>query len=420
MAIEIIECQEFGAVPIRVEALLGAGELALDERVIDKGYFNVALRAGQMIFRADRYVGLIPVTSDLAIRVKPRASIASLSYMLAKSGVAPVAIPGFSRGYLPKFEIGEKLERAYAESLIQGVERVLRRGLIKGYVAARNPPKWRGRLLLSQTVQRHRARGVRYQHDFSYSTLSIDVVENVALKEALRILRLRLLRLNRRDPAITRIDSHLYNLLAIPTWRGNRQTLIAELAKKVTTLPAQLGYYRDPLWVAFLLLQDSLPGMDGEDTVAIDSLIVDASKIFEAYLRRVLHDRARSVGWNIKDGNLNPSNFFVESGEYTVRPDIVVCRGDTPIAVLDAKYKPQPTVADRYELLAFMDALGVKCGGLICPQDGEAKSSFLGTTAGEKAMSLLRFDLAASDPNLEADRLFANVKLLVDGDRHYR
>ena len=91
MTAEVVECEEFGEIQVPASRLIRGGELRLDERIVGRGYLNVALSQGQVVFRADRFVGLIPVTDDLAIRVRPRATISNLSYVLARSGVAPLA-----------------------------------------------------------------------------------------------------------------------------------------------------------------------------------------------------------------------------------------------------------------------------------------------------------------------------------------
>ncbi|WP_143560327.1 hypothetical protein [Sphingobium sp. IP1] len=87
--------------------------------------------------------------------------------------------------------------------------------------------------------------------------------------------------------------------------------------------------------------------------------------------------------------------------------------------MIDAKYKPSPKEADRYELLSFMDALGVQHGALLCPQLDAARSTSLGVTTSGKQVSLLRLDLRAVDPEAEADRLFQNVRKLVEGQKDY-
>lgn len=86
---EIIECEEFEELSVRVSALLEDGELRLDERITTKGYLSAAMKGGQITLRATRFVGTIPLTSGISVRVKPRATIANLSYMLVRSGVIP-------------------------------------------------------------------------------------------------------------------------------------------------------------------------------------------------------------------------------------------------------------------------------------------------------------------------------------------
>lgn len=187
--IEIIDCEEFGAIQIDMHRLINDGRLVFDSRISERGYFSVSLSRGQVTFRADRFVGLIPVTDRIAVRVRPRAQISNIVQMIIRSGVAPVAIPDFSRGYLPNFEVGKEPERIYCEPLIRGVERIHDSGLMKSYVRAVYPPAWRGRMLVSDTIKRHRARNVRYRSEFDYRTLAHNGVENIALRHSLHLVQ---------------------------------------------------------------------------------------------------------------------------------------------------------------------------------------------------------------------------------------
>ena len=419
VTVEIVECEEFKPVEVRISRLLTNGELVLDPRIQDRGYLNVTISGGQVVFRADRHVGLIPVNSHLAVRVRPRASIANLSYMIARSGVAPVAIPALSRGYLPRFESAQNVEQTYRKSLLLGLSRVAERGLMKTYLEEENPPKWRGRFLLAETVRRHASKGVKYRQEFSFSTLSVSSIENIALRAALDQLAAWLEANDRKSPDLVEAK-RLQGLYAVVArWRNPSATLVSKLGRKIALLPPQLAYYRDPLWMAFLMLQRALPDVGADGSVALDSLITDVSKVFEAYVRRGLVDRAIREGWRVTDGNLKPSSFFTDNGAYEVRPDIVIVSNAKPVAVLDAKYKLSPKETDRYELLSFMDALGVEHGAFVCPATGTEKSGFLGTTVGGKRMSLLRYDLAAHDPEAEEERFFRNVRKLAAGSRDF-
>ena len=154
MAVDVIDCEEFGEIQVAISSLIENRELRLDPRISGRGYLNVSLSRGQVVFRADRYVGLIPISDRLSIRVRPRADIANLSYMLAQSGVIPSAVQEFSRGYLPRFESGQGTEEIYYRSLLSAIERVISRGLMKSYIQVADPPAWRGRYLVSETVRR--------------------------------------------------------------------------------------------------------------------------------------------------------------------------------------------------------------------------------------------------------------------------
>ena len=85
------------------------------------------------------------------------------------------------------------------------------------------------------------------------------------------------------------------------------------------------------------------------------------------------------------------------------------------VALLDVKYKPDPKEQDRYEVIAFMDAMGVDIGGFICPANCIDTNRYLGTTCTGKQMFSLRYNLAATDLNDESDRLKENVLKMISG-----
>ena len=189
MTVEIIECEEFKELSLRLSSLMENGELNIDERIASKGYFAATMSGGQIALRTTRFVGTIPVTPNLAIRVTPRASITNLSYMLVRSGVIPTAISGFSRGYLPRFVSTANVEKVYGRSLVDGTKSIAKRGFIKSYVKNAKAPPWRGRFMATETVKLHASKGVKYRHEFDHSTLSASVIENISLKIALKQVR---------------------------------------------------------------------------------------------------------------------------------------------------------------------------------------------------------------------------------------
>ncbi|MDV4155888.1 5-methylcytosine restriction system specificity protein McrC [Rhizobium brockwellii] len=419
MTLEVIECEEFKELSLRLGSLMENGELKIDERIASKGYLTATMAGGQIAFRTTRFVGTIPVTPKLAIKVTPRASIANLTYMMVRSGVIPTAISGFSRGYMPRFVAAANVEKIYGRSLLDGTKSIAKRGFMKAYVKNANAPPWRGRFMTSETVKRHASKGIRYRHEFDHSTLSPTVIENISLKEALKQVRQWHLANDKKNPIVKEIDAQLHDLWSVADWDGRRIDLVSELSRKVRRIPPQLAHYRDPLWAAFLILQSLLPEVGFDGFVKLDSLIIDVSKVFEAFIRRELADRLWRQGYSVEDGNKRPGNFFVDGGGFTVHPDIVIRKDGAIVALLDAKYKTEPKEQDRYEVLSFMDAMNVAVGGFVCPANGVDTSRYLGSTATGKKMFGLRYDLASRDADAEAQRFSENVVKMINSSHDF-
>lgn len=416
---EIIECEEFGEIELELERLMVNGEIKLDNRIVEKGFLNISLVKGQVKLRADKHIGLIPLNEHVYIRVKPRAAVSNIAHMIVKSGEAPFVINDFSRGYLPNFEAGPNIEHFYFGSLVSSLERVLAGGLMKSYVEVADPPPWRGRLLVSDTIKRHRSRNVRYRGEFDYRTLSHSGLENVALKHAGKFVRDWLAANDRNSPLLPRVNAVLRDMNSVPDFDGRLRPLLQGIAQTARRLSSHQAYYRDALWTAYVILQGKVPNLAEDGFVTLDSLIVNLSRVFEAYIRQLLIDRAGPIGWRIVNGDKVVYPFFTDGNDYRVKPDIVIIKDGLPIAIVDAKYKPEPKEADRYEVLAFMDALGVTRGGFVLPARPDSASRHMGVTAGGKVLSDLRFDLTALNMDAEADRFVANLVKLVDGSSAY-
>ena len=416
---EIVECDEFAELSVPVSSLLKAGELRIDDRITSNGYLAASIRGGQIVLRSTKFVGTIPLTPDISVRVRPRAPIANLSYMLVRSGVAPKAISGFARGYIPRFVGATDVEKVYGRALVAGVQAVARRGVLKEYMSAPWVASWRGRLLASDTVKKHASKGIRYRHEFDHKTLSPSTVENTALKTAVKQVRDWYGRFERKNPTFGDANAVLRQLMSVADWDGRRPDLIRALGKKLRLGASHRSYYQEPLWAAFAVLQGALPDVSSHGMVRLDSLIVDVSIVFEAFVRRELEERLMAAGFLVEDGNKVSTAFFTDTGKFPVQPDIIVRKDGRVVGLLDAKYKPSPKGEDRYQLLAFMDAMGSSVGAFICPADGVERSRLLGTTASGRKMFCLRYDLRAINSDRESERLARNVVSMVNGSHDF-
>ena len=363
-----------------------------------------------MVLRATKFVGTIPLTRRISVRVIPRATVANLSHMLVRSGVIPSAVAGFARGYLPRFESANDVERMYGQSLVKGVDDVVRRGLMKGYIRAGNPPPWRGRLLVSDTVRRYASKGIRYRHEFDHQLLSLSTVENMSLKMALRQVEAWYREHASGKAMFNEVSLALRRLADVETWKGDVAHLVMKLGEGIHGLPSAYDYYREPLWTAYVVLQSVIPEMDQSGFVSLDSLIIDMSMVFESFVRRELAKRLRGQGYMVVDGNRNPGWLFEDRRKYRVQPDICIRDKKGIQGLLDVKYKKQPKEGDRYQVIAFMEAMDVKVGGFVVPSAGEGTTvTYLGTTKGGKRLYCFYYNLAAQDIDGEVDRLGSDV-----------
>lgn len=410
--LDVVDCTEFGELSLRVRDLLREGELRLDERIATKGYLNATIQRGQIVLRATRYVGLIPLTDEVAIRVQPRATISNLSLMLVRSGVIPTAVSGFSRGYLPRLTTFDEPESVYGDSLITAIAEVSKRGFFKEYVRPLHPSTWRGRIAITDTVKRFASKGIRYRHVFDEVTLTASTIENIGLKSALRQVATWQAARGHQNSTVALARSLLADMQPIADWNESRSRLLEQLVMRLHRLPSHLKHYREPLWTAVLILQSALPETQKDGLIDLDSLIIDISKVFEAFVRIEVEAALLQRGYTVVDGNLNPPPLFVDSKKYIVKPDIIIKRADDIVAVIDVKYKPAATEQDRYQLLAFMDALGIKQGGFVLPVSDGIRSIFLGTTISGQRVYSWRFDMAAEDPIAEAQAL--GLKIVAD------
>lgn len=416
---DVIEVLEHQEIDIALERLVSGGELALDNRISQRGYLTVAIARGRLRFKSTRFVGLIPLNRDLAVRIKPAAGIANLSRMIVRAGSVPAVIEDFARGYKPLFEQSAQAIELHHASFLAAVDRIMRRGLLKHYIRIENPPNWRGRFLVAETLNRYIGRGIRYAAVFNFTTLSHDVAENRIIKAALHEVMAWL--------AKSHLPAHRNKLLhakAImqelqrvsevkdPVWR-----LIADVPRMARFLPLHMKYYAEALWAAYAILQRAIPDVVQEGYVSLDSMIVDISAVFEGYVRTVISESASGHDLVVIDGNRFPRPFFA-SGDavYQVKPDILIERAGQVRAVFEVKYKPKISVQDRYELLSFMEATGAKHAAFVCPKSADGDSSkYLGTTPGGKSMAIIRVDLAASAMAAEEDKMVASILKVVDG-----
>jgi 5-methylcytosine-specific restriction enzyme subunit McrC len=420
--LDILIVDEHDDINVPIDRLLSGGEIALDKRIEKRGYFNIALSSGRVRLTTTRFIGLIPLTENLAVRVVPKVTISNLGKMMVKAGNIPAFIEDFSRGYLPSFAASEKAIEIYHGVLIAAVTKLRRLGIMKSYASLDQPPPWRGRLLVSQTVKTQIARGVRYKKSFDFQTLSTNIAANQLLKLALTVVLewLRKSTDNKVRRKIPGILAHLREFDGVSAPARRTAELAAKIPALARNLPVQYRYYSEAMWITYVILQGLIPDPTKTGYVSLDSMIVDVSAVFEGYIRKILQEHSAMLSCHVKDGNA-PANqhpfFFDRQQENRVKPDIILERQGKVEAILDVKYKKSVNEHDRYELLSFMEVTGAKEGAFIVPLlESSGGSIRLGTTLGGRRMSLIAFDLAAPVIEDEEVKLVKAVSRLIQGE----
>jgi 5-methylcytosine-specific restriction enzyme subunit McrC len=405
----IVPCEEFGEVLVPFRDLLREGELDIYPEVASRGFFDIDYRKGGLVLKASRYVGLIPINDRLAIHVRPRVTIAHLLHIIAQSGDAPTSIGSFSRGYsLSPMRI-DSPETVYIDSFVAAVQRLRAEGLLKKYVRREQRQAIRGRLLVSRSVASSFSRGMRHRPVFEVHEFSHDCVENQILKATSQQLcrfceRSGIDRLSESRRILAVFLRELSNV-------SDRDLSPDVLARIVPTLirdlPRRHRSYEFGLWLSMLLALRAPVSLETLGSTRFDTLVVDVSGVFERYMRKLLVMAQRSH-WpqrRIMDGNRAPIPLFTRGLGVETKPDIYVIDSGRPVAVLDVKYKLAPSREDRYELLAFCEALGVQRAAFICPQPGDGPlREHHGTTRGGTCLEVIRFKLHASDCLAEESR----------------
>jgi 5-methylcytosine-specific restriction endonuclease McrBC regulatory subunit McrC len=131
-----------------------------------------------------------------------------------------------------------------------------------------------------------------------------------------------------------------------------------------------------------------------------DTFVVNMADLFEGYLRTVVTENLHKVvpGGSVRDGNKSPARLFRNGDDFVVKPDIYVLANGSVTLILDAKYKLDIKAADRYEILAFCEALQVKQAVLVYPSVGTSpRSELLGVTQSGVRLFVVQMNIGALD-----------------------
>jgi 5-methylcytosine-specific restriction enzyme subunit McrC len=233
------------------------------------------------------------------------------------------------------------------------VERALRQGLSRGYIARQEDlAVLRGRIDFVRQVVRGQGRPLPLSCRFDEYTEDIEL--NRVLKAAHRLLAAmpgqdrevaRRLRFWMR--AFSDVEDLDYSPSRVPELGFTRLNQHWEQAGRIAEL---------------VLRRETLTDRTG--TVNAVAFTVDMNKLFEKFIEEVVADEARAAGIG-----LLPQAPRRLTAKVPMKPDLVLQRMGRDVAVGDAKYKAleieEMPNADLYQLLGYCSAMGLPRGLLI-------------------------------------------------------
>lgn len=435
--------EEHGVVSVPFEDLMTNGTLDLYPEVTGKNLFSVGLSKDSLVFRAAGYVGKIPVNDRVLIEVQPRVPFANLERVLRISLREPLSLAPHKRSYAEDARPTPSLLRSFADALVGALAAVEAGGLHRQYVRETADTSYpRGRILMSETMRRHEARGIHHRATVSWFEPSVDTAPNRCLKYAVWYLA-RQFQHAGRDPdnrALVGRLSRLYRLFDGVRLDTRRDFLSSPLILDPGKLPSTRAYYYQALRLATIIARDSgvAFGERGGD-VDLTSMVVNLEKVFEEYLRLVLAGRLDDarIGIRVLDGNdtgfgggakrlFDIKNQDEIGKKRNATPDIVLRRSDADEssarhpAILDVKYKIFEPGADRDDIDQVV-TYGASYGApnLVIAHPHHKKSKHGLQTVGRigsMALYQYAFDLSADRLDEEEEAFASSVGSLIADD----
>lgn len=344
------------------DVLLG-NDLDIYPEILAGHYFDIEFKSDRLALSGGGYVGYIPLNDRVAIDIAPRVPIENLERLFVIGKGRPLPLRRHIRRYAPHVEIAPSLLDTLAEALADSIAEIERLGLHREYVQRIEEATYpRGRVLNGRTLQRFASVNVRHRVATSWFEPTVNTAPNQCLKYALWTVSQRYSRMKQlsgeRLELLARVNRAFRVFDGVHFGLG-RDWLNHPLVKDPRRMPPIRAYYEDPLYLAVALLSDQGIRFREQGVLALPSLLLDMTDLFEAYIREVLDRFFKQSDQDIRvlDGNLSPprgdrKRLFDQSPSVDATPDVVLrpsSAHSSPVLV-EVKYKPLGGIPERSDV----------------------------------------------------------------------
>lgn len=397
------------SVELPLSAVLTDGAIEVYPQVESKGLLFLQFHGGRVIITAGKYIGLIPLTPNISVEVKPKLPVSNLAHILdyARASLGSVAL---DRLYELGGDQGSTILEFLLSNLLSALREVQARGYLKRYVRRREVGLPRGRVVVGQTIKSLWSRGERHRVATEAFDQTVDVSPNRAIKQALECAMVALRRARPDSPVLRRANRFFVEFpRSVTAFRSLDLGECGDVLRS-RSLPASRDYYYRPLEIATLILSHASVSLERTGSnVELETFILDFEDVFERYLRRALQLRAPDP-FVVRDGNSDGARpLYDDRPEPPAHPDMVVEHAQRLPLIVDAKYKDKPERSDVNQVVTYATCYRTNTVVLVYPAKGPAQTGMKlrGTINGVRVFGY-GFDLAAENLLEEEDK-FANA-----------
>ena len=412
----IIALDSRSTIDLPITDLIVDGKLDIYPHVEQKGLLFLQFRRNMLTLAAGPYVGLIPLTPEVAVEVRPKLPIGNFARVLDAARGSLSSITGVDRLYLSDDLDSNSVLEFLATNLLDALRPVQENGLLKDYVRiSEMTSSPRGRIDSSGTMRRAWSRGQRHKVEAQHFEQTSNIPVNRIIKSALQMLLVKLKSNSQNGKRLTYALNQAY--FSMPNSIGDMRQSDLEQVQHILLsrlLPASRIYYSRALEIALLIISSRGVSLQehGQDVV-LETFIVNFETMFEDYLLRVLEQRADPTRLRVRSGNASGKKpLFDDRKEPPAQPDIVIssiATGKNLIA--EVKYKEKPNREDYNQAITY--AVTYRSERVILVHQNKPGSAkglrHIGTMNGI-VLDAYAFDLSLADLDLE-ENVFANTLL---------
>lgn len=407
--------------------------MSLGSEFEDRQFFSIRVRRGRYYLTAGKYVGVIPISRELVLRVRPKVSTGQLIRILRLAGEPPLLIDLLDRSY------AEGVDLSVQELLVRALHRelpvLMQHGPLREYRRRSDSAQAvRGRIQIGRTVSELWPKASFDKAAFEFFEFTADTALNQALEYTIWLVRRTLSGIvSSPDIAMVRDFADAHQVLASVAPDRSRGFLIAlrqHLRDQVTEAP--FASFRPILTLCRMILDGIGIDLEHDADHAVDlvPLVVDMESAFQNMLLRSMQHRSAWFDtlecWDTSRQNQRalltpephtpPEAFVSRTSGRAAKPDFTFALEGAPVLVGDAKYKSAQDVHDVYQAVSHAAAYGAPQVMLFYPTTGSKEPLRLASLGrvGDIGLFVCAVPLDADDLDAELDTLIGRTYELIE------